>query len=114
MRILVCGGRDFEDWERLFAFLDELVRGAHKKIVIIHGDARGADRMGGLWGHRRKIDVITFPADWDAYGNAAGHIRNQQMIDEGRPDCVVACPGGRGTADMVQRAMKAGVPVYRV
>lgn len=31
------------------------------------------------------------------------------MIDEGKPDIVVAFPGGRGTADMVRRARKAAL-----
>lgn len=44
-------------------------------------------------------------------GKAAGPIRNQRMLDEGKPDLVVAFPGGRGTADMVRRAKAAGVPV---
>ncbi len=38
-------------------------------------------------------------------------IRNQQMLDEAKPDMVLAFPGGRGTDDMVSRAEKAGVPV---
>jgi ABC-type sugar transport system substrate-binding protein len=36
------------------------------------------------------------------------------MLDEGKPDIVVAFPGGTGTADMVRRARKAGVVVIEV
>jgi len=36
------------------------------------------------------------------------------MIDEGKPDLVLAFPGGRGTDDMVRRAEKAGIEVRRV
>ena len=53
--------------------------------------------------------IELFPADWKVRGRAAGHIRNQQMLDEGRPHLVVAFPGGRGTADMVRRARAAGI-----
>ena len=35
------------------------------------------------------------------------------MIDVGKPDAVIAFPGGRGTADMVQRANQAGIPVFQ-
>lgn len=52
-----------------------------------------------------------FPADWDKYGKSAGYIRNQQMLDEGCPDYVVAFPGGAGTNMMKRIASKAGVPV---
>jgi hypothetical protein len=38
-------------------------------------------------------------------------MRNQAMLDYGKPDLVVAFPGGKGTADMVRRARVAGVKV---
>jgi hypothetical protein len=55
-----------------------------------------------------------FPADWEKYGKAAGPIRNQQILVEGKPDLVVAFQGGRGTANMVSRAQQAGVPVVEI
>ncbi len=36
------------------------------------------------------------------------------MIDEGKPDLVIAFPGRRGTADMKARALKAGIAVIEV
>ena len=36
------------------------------------------------------------------------------MLTDGKPDAVLAFPGGRGTQDMIRRAMRAGVPVWRV
>ena len=47
-------------------------------------------------------------------GYRAGPIRNQEMLDKGKPDLVIAFPGGKGTADMVGRALRTGVFVYRV
>ena len=38
----------------------------------------------------------------------------QQMIDEGKPDLVVAFKGGTGTADMVRRAKKHNIKVIEV
>lgn len=55
-----------------------------------------------------------FPADWAAYDRAAGPIRNARMIAEGKPDIVLAFPGGRGTANMVAQARKAGVRVIEI
>jgi hypothetical protein len=54
-----------------------------------------------------------FYADWDKHGRAAGPIRNQQMLDEGKPDLVVAflLPQGSGTLDMIRRTEKAGIEV---
>lgn len=113
MRVLVCGGRDFSDTNWAYAALDRL----HKAFgidAIIEGHARGADRIAGYWARRNKIDNLKFPADWDAHGKAAGAIRNQKMLDEGRPDFVLAFPGGRGTADMVRRARAAGVQTHEM
>ena len=36
------------------------------------------------------------------------------MLDEGKPDLVIAFPGGKGTADMARRAREAGIEVIEV
>lgn len=92
----------------LFRVLDEL-RYSRGVTVTISGCARGADMLGIEWAEANGIEVARFPADWDTHGRAAGPIRNQQMLDEGKPDLVVAFPGGRGTADMVRRTKAAGI-----
>jgi len=53
-------------------------------------------------------------AQWAELGRKAGPIANQQMIEEGRSTLVVAFPGGRGTANMVQRDRGAGVELIEV
>jgi hypothetical protein len=111
MRILVCGGRDFKDRQRLFVVLDQV----HSKRgidIIISGAARGADTLAVDWAKSREIAYQEFPADWDQYGKAAGPIRNRQMLVEGKPDGVIAFPGGNGTADMIRQSKKAGLKVY--
>lgn len=90
--------------------MDEL----HSKTPIsevIAGGADGADSLGAEWAAERKIYVRIFEADWAKLNRAAGPIRNQRMLDEGKPELVVAFPGGNGTADMIGRAHKAGVAV---
>lgn len=111
-RVLVCGGRDYTDQAMLFGVLD--MESEHGPInAIIQGDCpTGADRLARLWALSRNEHYDSYPADWQSHGRAAGPIRNQQMIDEGRPTKVFAFPGGRGTADMVRRARAAGVPVF--
>lgn len=121
-RLLACGARDYTDKAAVFATLDR----AHAKrpvSVLIHGAARGADTLAGLWAEERGITVAAFPAAWrnpdGTQNKAADPIRNQRMLDEGRPDACVAFPPGpklewSGTADMVTRCLKAGLPVWRV
>lgn len=111
MRIVVCGGRAYRDKATVYAVLDRL----HKKIGIdflIQGAADGADYIAWQWCQDRGVLCGSFPAQWDEYGRRAGPIRNQAMIDEGRPDGVVAFPGGSGTADMIERAHRAGIGVW--
>ena len=110
VRVLVCGGRDFSDTEFAYRVLGE----AHAAIgidVVIEGDARGADRIAGYWARKNGVDNLKFRADWKKHGRAAGPIRNRQMLREGKPDLVIAFPGGVGTADMVKIAEAAGVEV---
>lgn len=109
MRVLVCGGRDFNDYQLVSEVLQD-----YSIATIIEGGARGADTLGYKYGKANGCSIETYKAKWDEYGKGAGPIRNQQMLDEGKPDLVVAFPGGRGTKDMVSRAKKAGVKVIEV
>jgi len=112
-RVLVCGGRDFDNFPLMVEIL-EAAHAANTIVLLISGMARGADNMGAIWAANRGIVIAPFHADWKRDGKAAGPIRNQRMLDEGKPHLVIAFPGGRGTADMIKRAEKAGVPVARV
>lgn len=103
-------------------------------IELMQGCAEGADTIGDQWAKRNGILVRERPADWEGpcgseckpghrrrnrrgteYCPLAGHRRNQGMVDE-RPVLFVAAHnnGSTGTADCIQRAEKAGIPVWRV
>ena len=111
MRLLVCGGRNFTDTEAAYRILDRIHR--ERGIgCIIEGDARGADRIAGYWARKNRVENRKFKADWQRDGKAAGPIRNARMLAEGKPDAVLAFPGGRGTADMISRAKDAGLTVW--
>lgn len=110
-RILVCGGRDFNDQTMVFGILDMI---SEERVInaVIQGDCpTGADKLARMWAISRNHHLDHFPADWLKHGRAAGPIRNQRMIDEGRPTMGLAFPGGRGTADMVRRLNAAAIPV---
>lgn len=131
MRVLVCGSRD-EDRDTegfVYAFLEGFhmarLRGAEPITLLIHGASTGVDSYADWWGKTRLgVDAVkAFPAHWkhkmcapgctQIVGKAAGPIRNQQMLDEGKPDLVIAFPGGIGTADMVHRAGIAKIMVIK-
>lgn len=113
MRVLVCGGRDYSDVSRVSAVLDKLHHEAGIDVVI-EGGARGADRWAYQWADLNNVETNTFEADWENHGSFAGPMRNKRMLEEGKPDLVIAFPGGRGTADMVRKALKAGVQVVEI
>lgn len=116
LTVLVCGGRDYTDRNKVFEVLDRLHIGM-RIDTIVHGAASGADYFANLWARRRGVSQQRFPVnkeDWRRLGNAAGPIRNGVMLKVSRPDMVVAFPGGRGTLDMVTKAKAAKVPVMEV
>lgn len=121
-RYLVCGGRDFglnkDEYRFIFDTLYRFIPADEylplPGTVIITGAAPGVDTAAGDWAVVNWTELMEYPADWDHYGKAAGFIRNQRMLDEGNPDCVIAFPGGNGTANMVSLARKAGVEVIEV
>lgn len=118
MKVLVCGGRDFENralmYEVLDLIADEAKSAGDPIEAIIAGGAKGADFLADVWAISRNVRSIAFIADWARHGKAAGPMRNQRMLDEGKPDLVIGFPGGRGTADMLRRARAAGLPTKEI
>ena len=115
MKLLVTGGRNYSNFERVNKVLIWL----HDQTpitLLVSGGATGADYWCKLWAETLGIPVATYaitPRCWKKYGKSAGPRRNQMMLDEEKPDRCIAFPGGRGTADMVLRCEKRGVPVTK-
>lgn len=105
--VVVCGGRNYGDYDRVVDVLSTL----NDDDVIWQGGARGADALARKAGEELGHDVVEVPAQWARHGKAAGPIRNRLMLKLANPRLVIAFPGGRGTADMVNVARKAGVSV---
>ncbi len=122
MRVLVCGSRTWTDRACIRSVLNGLYGEAPGPLVLIEGGQHGADRIASEWADEWVPYVLThlrFPADWQTYGKKAGPIRNAQMLEEGSPDVVWAFVNrplaeSRGTANMVRRAVAAGIPTYVV
>jgi hypothetical protein len=110
-RALVCGGRDYNDRDAVYAALDHL-HAEHRFSMLIAGGARGADALAYEWATARGVPNEVYMADW-ALGPKAGPIRNQRMLDDGKPSLVIAFPGGKGTAGMMAIARRAGVRIIQ-
>ncbi len=115
VRVIVTGGRTYSNGDVAAAVLNDV----RKKIgisALAQGGARGADALARTWAcrHLPPRSRPTYHADWIQYGNAAGAIRNTVMLKHFEPHLVIAFPGNTGTADMVSKARKAGVPILHI
>jgi hypothetical protein len=108
LRILVTGSRE---WARRDDIRIALVA-APVGSTVLHGAARGADKMAGDAAKELGLTVEEHPADWDRYGlKVAGVIRNTAMVATS-PDVCLAFGDTRGTVDCIGKARKAGIPVF--
>lgn len=110
MKVLVCGSRDWTDRDAIAEALRRLPAGAETQLL--HGAAKGADRIVAQLSHLYGFDVQAFPADWAQHGKRAGILRNLQMLDT-RPDLVIAFQrnASRGTQHTINEARRRGIPV---
>ena len=113
MRVLVCGGRNYQDYSVVEHALDDYHK-EHNITVIIHGAATGADTLGERWAKANEIPYCGIPAKWKKHGNSAGPIRNKWMADNMRVQHVIAFPGGRGTENMIKEAKNKEISVTEI
>lgn len=109
-RVIIAGGRDFDDYSTLREACDYYLRNK-TNVEVVSGLARGADKLGVWYANERGLRVIPYPADWDTHGAAAGPIRNEEMASNA--EALIAFWDGisRGTADMIEKARKRGLKV---
>ncbi len=108
MKLLVCGDRDWKDYDAIYRIVQRL-----QPLCIIEGGGSGADAKAMDVAACLGIPRTTVSAEWNIYGRAAGPIRNQKMIDM-HPDLVVAFHSditkSAGTMDTLCRAEDNGIP----
>ena len=114
MKVIVAGSREFYDYSLLKDFLDNCFTLRRNCSEIVSGTARGADKFGERYAQEHNLAIKRFPADWEKYGKAAGHIRNRQMA-EYADACVVFWDGqSKGSANMVKVALELKLPLVIV
>jgi hypothetical protein len=110
--IVAGGGRDL-DWplDRIAAALVQATAG-RPVALLLHGGARGADRLVEQAARSLAWPVEVIPAEWGRYGRAAGPLRNglllRRALEVAAPAqasvLVIAFPGASGTASLVRQA----------
>jgi hypothetical protein len=127
--VIVCGSRNWRDLRTIFRRLNKLPG----DTVIYHGDngydkngvplwgkpdwmaERGADKLAGRAAAHLGLRVVPVTPEWKRYGKRAGPLRNKRMLEEAKPNLVIAfhddIEASAGTKDMVSIARAAGVEV---
>jgi hypothetical protein len=115
-RILVCGGREYQDRLFVWSVLDFLYNTKQSVGIVICGmNRKGADRFASTWAIARGVALDPHPItseDWLKYKRGCGNARNQRMLQRGQPDCGIAFPGGGGTLNMCQLMGRALISVW--
>lgn len=112
MRILICGGRKLNS-DHVATYLETLLEHM-TDMFIIHGGAHGGDEGADKFAKKFGISTAIYLADWKQHGNAAGPIRNKKMLLEGKPDLIIAFPGGSGTDNMIHEAALRYCPIITI
>ena len=103
--VAIIGSRNFTNSKFAEKTLNNLVKDRNLKITIIYsGAAKGADKIGAIWGRKNNIEVIEFIPEWDKYKKAAGFMRNSLIIENA--DIIIAFYDmkSKGTADSLKKA----------
>jgi len=110
IKVIIAGGRDFDDFNRLCQVCDELLQDQND-IEIVSGAYKGADLLGERYAAERDHQIKQFPADWRRYGKSAGLKRNTEMA--AYADALIAFWDGKskGTKNMIELATQAGLKV---
>ena len=119
VRLLVCGDRQWSDYDLVESILYR-INSVSRIECLIEGGQKGADEWAffAVLKIRPNAQILEFLPDWRKFGKSAGSVRNQQMLDDGKPNLVVAfhddIERSRGTKDMVDKAIKHRIPVILI
>lgn len=133
MKILITGDREWDNEDAIIDAYEDACLNWHtypSDITLCHGNCRGADVQAGHIAEQLGMTVVPFQAHWqhtpncppkckEVIGRAAGVIRNQKMLDD-NSDITLALvfhsnlEESKGTADMVRRLKKAGIPYKHI
>lgn len=124
IRVIIAGSRNFNDYDFLRKNVGVLINAKCtitnipiEDIEIIHGDARGADRLAGMLAQKNNLKCTVFQPDWQNLGRKAGFFRNKDMAKyaaEVEHNMLIAFWNGesKGTKSMIDLGLKYLKNVY--
>lgn len=109
--IAIAGGKDVRDADAIFRRLEK-ARAKYGDMVLVHGGAPGIEKIAASWADRNGVHQIICKPDWDRHGKAAPFRRNDELLNL-LPRGVIAFPGSGITDNLVDKAIRLGIPVQR-
>ena len=110
--VAVAGGKEVADGAAVWTALDR-TKAKHGDMVLLHGGSPGVEKIAASWAEARGVDQVVCRPDWNAHGKAAPFRRNDELLNL-LPKGVIAFPGSGITGNLVDKARRLGIPVYRV
>lgn len=111
-KVIIAGGRGFNDYEALKKHCNKILseKVNDHNIIIISGNANGADKLGEKYANENGFELIIKPAKWDELGKMAGFVRNFEMAN--MADGLIAFWDGssKGTKHMIKTAKEKHIP----
>lgn len=107
IRVGVTGGRYYRNKTKVWEVLGTAKNTLGDSMFLVVGCATGLDRYARWWADENLAPDKhkTYYADWDRFGNPAGHRRNYAMLISGL-DMLIQFPGNVGTANMREHVDK--------
>ena len=109
--VAIAGGKEVADGTAVWTALDR-TRAKHEDMVLLHGGSPGVEKIAASWAEARGVDQVVCRPDWNAHGKAAPFRRNDELLNL-LPKGVIAFPGSGITGNLVDKARRLGIPVYR-
>lgn len=107
MKLLICGGRDYDDYATMKSVV--MFRYDLKDLTIVSGGARGADKLAEELAKQLGVPNIIMKADWDKWGKSAGFIRNIDMLNISDEVLAFWDRESKGTKHTIDNADKKGM-----
>lgn len=80
LAILITGAREYTNKKLIRETLSQYKK-KNTNVLLIHGNCSGVDKLAAEVGKELGFQIESHPANWNKYGNAAGPIRNKEMIE---------------------------------
>ncbi len=110
-RIIIAGGRDFDDYGRVCDAMFEM-QWNEDECTIVSGGARGADTLGEQFAEDYGFELETHAANWKILGKKAGIMRNLEMAQLSQVLVAFWDGKSKGTRHMIDAALEAGLEVH--